>query len=532
MSHRWSRARSMPVGGVANRWARLGEIATVLWANGFDGLINAAGLRACVSVPCRIRCALHGGCAHSIAPGQALPQRAVAVMEQLGPTFVKAGQLLAMRSDLIPAAYADAFRVLHDRVAPFPWEQAREILTVELGHPVYELFAEFDQEPFAAASLSQVHRARMLDGRAVAVKVQRPGVEAQVEADMGLLTWLARRFERRHGAALGVRPTAVVAELADYTLRELDFRREAHVSDAVRQQLAKDHRVVVPWVAWELTTARVLTMQLIEGLRPATRAELAAAGLDADRVVAAGAAAMLRQIFDFGLFHADPHPGNLLLLPGNRIAFLDFGLHGRLQPRERRRMAMVLWALVEGDTNIVTDQLLHVARLRAGADTRGFCTELAELVEEWQQGGADGSVARLLLRELSAGARYGVDFPRELMLLARALISLEATAALVDPSLTIVKLARDLLPELRTMVLPSGTQLEQLWTANRFDYLALALELPELLPHLREALRSDTGTALPAPEARVGWPAVLLGAGAGAALTALITRRRPSKPGG
>jgi ubiquinone biosynthesis protein len=524
----------------AAQWARLREISTLLWASGFEGLVSAAGLGGCVRWRCRVVCAHRpGGCPHAVGGAGSMPQRLVAVLEQLGPTFVKAGQLLAMRPDVIPAPYSEALRVLQDQVPPFPWEQAREILSVELGRPPHTVFTEFDEVPFAAASLCQVHRARLPDGRQVAVKVQRPGVAAQVEADLALLAVLARRLERRRGTTLGLRPTVVVAELATYTRRELDFRGEARTADTVRSYFEgteggsssgaatrnSDTDVVVPWVEWDLTTARVLTMELIEGYRPAPRAELAAHGLDADRLLNVGARAMLRQIFDLGLFHADPHPGNLLMLNGNKVAFIDFGMFGRLEPRERRRMAMALLALVQGDDDVVADQLLHLSQRRPGADARAFRAELADMAERWSHAPGRPSVTQLLLRELGAGARHGIDFPRELVLLARSLISLEATAALIDPERTFVDLVGDLLPEMKRMLMPSGAQLEALWRENRFDYLALALELPAMLPHVREALVGDA-VAAPATNRRSWRPSALAGAGVGAAVAAALSRGR------
>jgi ubiquinone biosynthesis protein len=369
--------------------------------------------------------------------------------------------------------------------------------------------------------------------------VQRPGVAAQVEADLALLAVLARRLERRRGTTLGLRPTVVVAELATYTRRELDFRGEARTADTVRSYFEGtkdgsssgaaardgDTDVVVPWVEWDLTTARVLTMELIEGYRPAPRAELAAHGLDADRLLNVGARAMLRQIFDLGLFHADPHPGNLLMLNGNKVAFIDYGMFGRLEPRERRRMAMALLALVQGDDDVVADQLLHLSQRRPGADARAFRAELADMAERWSHAPGRPSVTQLLLRELGAGARHGIEFPRELMLLARSLISLEATAALIDPERTFVDLVGDLLPEMKRMLMPSGAQLEALWRENRFDYLALALELPAMLPHMREVLVGDA-VAAPATNRRSWRPSALAGAGVGAAVAAALSRGR------
>jgi ubiquinone biosynthesis protein len=490
--------------GIGGQLARASEIATVLFASEFHWLVEAVGLDACVSPRCRFVCAFRprSQCPHHVAMDVPLPERMRAVFERLGPTFVKAGQMLALRPDYVPLEYAEALRSLHDRVPSFPGEEAELIVEAELGAPLSRLFAEFEREPVAAASLSQVHRATLPDGQIVAVKVQRPGIAAQVEADLGLLAFLARRLERRRPEALAFRPSEAVAELAAYTRRELDFRLEARTAERVRALFAGDDQVVIPAVDWERTTGRVLTMEYVEGMRPAPAAELERAGLDPQAILQAGALAMFKQIFEYGLFHADPHPGNLLLLPGNRVALLDFGMFGRLSASERRRMAFLFWALVDGDYERVGDQLLRSSTLRPGADPDGFRSALAETVEEWFGGRArEYSIARLLLSELALGARFGIVFPRNLMLLARALVNIEATAMLVDPELTLAELARPFIPELRRSLFLDPRLAQEAWQRNRFEYLELALELPDLLPELAARLRDGHAQAAPAAAA-------------------------------
>lgn len=475
--------------------ARASEFATVLFASGFDWLVEAFALSACVSPRCRFVCSLRpkSQCPHHVAMDEPLPQRLRLVLERLGPTFVKAGQMLALRPDYVPLEYAEALRSLHDAVPPFPSAEAERIVESELGAPLAQLFAQFEPEPFAAASLSQVHRAVLSDGRRAAVKVQRPGIGEEVERDLALLAFLARRLERRRPQALAFRPSAAVAELAEYTRRELDFRQEARTAERVRAQFADDDRIVVPWIDRERSSERVLTMEYVEGLRPAPAAELEQAGLDPHAMLSAGAEALLEQVFVHGLFHADPHPGNVLLLPGNRICFLDFGMFGRLGSRERRRMGFVFWSLVEGDFEQVGEQLLRVATLRPGADLDGFRSAIADEVEQWFGSAArDYSIARLLLRQLSLGARHGLVFSRGLMLLARALVNVESTALVVDPELTLAGLARPLLPRLKRELLLDPKLVEEAWQRNRFDYLELALDLPDLLPELVARLGDST----------------------------------------
>ncbi|MCP9618762.1 AarF/UbiB family protein [Nocardia otitidiscaviarum] len=522
-------ARSSHV-GIRARVARASQIGRVLWSSETSWLGDALTVRECGSLRCRLHCAAGlDQCPHHLALEHPLPDRIREVLEQLGPTFVKLGQMLALRPDYLPLPYAQALQRLHTHAVPFDAAAARQTVELELRAPLRRLFRDFEPEPFAAASLSQVHRAMLPDGRRVAVKVQRPGVSELVARDLALLRWMAGSIERHRPGALAFRPTDAVDELAAYTTRELDFRREAMVSEQIRRNSAADHRFVVPAVHRQLSTSRVLTTDLIDGLEPAPAAELTVAGIDPEKVLAAGASWMVRQLFTDGLFHADPHPGNILLLPDNRVCLLDFGMFGRLDRVQRRRMGLMLLALIGGDYASVGTQLLRMSTLRPGADPRGFRDAVADLVEDWYEAETGMTAAQLLLRDLGLGSSFGIVFPRELMLLCRSLVTLESTARVIRPDLDLSTLLRPLLPQLLLALLPTPANLWATLREQRIDYLALALDMPDLLVDLADTLRHrgvlDQLTAAVAPPPPRSWlPAVATVAGGGWLLRGLRPR--------
>jgi ubiquinone biosynthesis protein len=365
--------RRWPWLGPVRAFWRLQAIVTTLFANGFGWFVRAMRLGVCVSLRCRTVCALtHRQCHHHLAVGDSAPERVGAMLEHLGPTFVKLGQLASLRPDFVPRPYAEALRRLQDRTEPMTPDDLERVVLEEAGARPAERFADFDPEPVASASLSQVHRARLADGSDVAVKVQRPGVAELVARDLELIELMAARLERYSEQARRFRPRRAAAEFAAYTRRELDFEAEARTMEQVRANMAAEEGVVVPAVHWELTSRRLLVMDFVEGVRVDDREGIARARIDTRRAAERAARAMLRQVFDDGLFHADPHPGNVLLLPGDGVAFLDFGMFGRVDAWLRRRIAVAFLALTRDRSAEAADQLLRAAVLMPGADVEDY----------------------------------------------------------------------------------------------------------------------------------------------------------------
>ncbi|MFO0893291.1 MAG: AarF/ABC1/UbiB kinase family protein, partial [Isosphaeraceae bacterium] len=281
------------------------------------------------------------------------PRRLRLVCEDLGPTFVKLGQVLSTRPDIIPEAYTAELAALRDDVRPFPFTQVEQILVEDYRRPLDEVFMSIDPEPVASASISQVHRAVLRDGRVVALKVRRPEITRVVHADLEILKNLAQLAERRLSFLAPYRPLALAREFERSLKRELDFTVELRTMKRCLSQFADDPTAHIPYAVEAFSTHRVIAMEFIEGTAVDDLDAIRALGADPARVAICGARILLKQIFTFGFFHADPHPGNLRVLPGGVVAPLDYGMFGQLDGKTRERIADLLSGLMSQDPDRV-----------------------------------------------------------------------------------------------------------------------------------------------------------------------------------
>ena len=327
---------------------RLQEIGAVLLRYGFGDFARRLGIR----LPWRPA---------ETAPAMAAPARVRHALQDLGPTFVKLGQILATRVDLFAPEWIAEFEKLQDQAPAAPWPEVRVQLVEDLGAPPEEVFAVFNPVPIAAGSVAQVHRAQLADGSAVAVKVRRPGIRAVVEADLRLLARLTGVLEGHVEELARFHAREVVRQFTRTMRAELDLAAECRNAERVAQSFRDDPAIVVPRVYWEWSGERVNVQQFIDGTPSRDPAALAAAGFDRRVLAHRGAQAMLRMVLEDGFFHADPHPGNVFYLPGNRVAFIDFGMAGHLSERRRDELVRLLAGLVGGGADSVVDVLLDWA---------------------------------------------------------------------------------------------------------------------------------------------------------------------------
>ncbi|MDX1632396.1 MAG: AarF/UbiB family protein [Thermoanaerobaculia bacterium] len=355
-------------------------------------------------------------------------------LERMGPTFVKLGQLLSSRADLLPEPYLEALSRLQDRVEPFPYAEVEKIVARELGVRISRAFGEFERTPMAAASLAQVHRASLRDGTSVAVKVQRPGIRREIDRDLEIFDQIVGVLSGHTEVGRTYDLEGLARELRRTLNRELDYLREANHLRRLESNLEEFERLVVPTPIEDYTTSRVLTMELVRGtkidkLSPLVRLEIPGQEL-ADELFRA----YLRQILVDGFFHADPHPGNVFLTRDHRIALIDLGMVGHVSPELQEQLLKLLVAVSSGKGEEAAEMALRLSPSEAEVDRGRFRREIAELVAEYQERKLESiEVGKVVLGLGRVAARNGVRLPGEISLLGKALLSLDQVGRILDP---------------------------------------------------------------------------------------------------
>ncbi len=354
-------------------------------------------------------------------------------VERLGPTFVKLGQLLSTRPDLVPPGYADALKRLQDKCEPFPFEEVQRILSAELGVRLSKAFRSIDPKPIAAASIAQVHRGVLHDGREVAIKVQRPDVREQVTDDLDVLRRIAHFVEDRTSLGSRYRVRVLFEEFSKSLLRELDFRQEAMHLVTMRRNLFEIPEIVIPEPIVSYSTSRVLTMEFIAGRKITELGPLARMQLDGGRLADALFRAYLKQMLRDGLFHADPHPGNVFLVDG-KIALIDLGMVARLTPGLQDHLLQLLLAVGDNRADEAAKVLLVIAESDESADRPGFQRAVADILGLHQEAAiARPQVGRSVLLLLKAAADHGVMLPPELAMIGKTLLNLDEISRTLLP---------------------------------------------------------------------------------------------------
>lgn len=378
--------------------------------------------------------------------GEKKGQRLSRALQTLGPSFIKAGQALSTRPDLIGDEMAEGLRELQDRLPPFDSRVAKLMIAEQLGAPVATLFRSFEDVPVAAASVAQVHFAVTHAGHEVAVKVLRPEIEKQFTRDVEFMRWVAARVERRLPQLKRLKPREVVETFANTVRIELDLRMEAAAADELRENTKHDKDFYVPKVEWPLTARRVLTTERIRGISAGDIAGLKAAGIDLTATMEKAARAFFNQVFRDGFFHADMHPGNLFVLPDGRLAPVDFGIMGRIDHQNQLILAQIMWNFLKGDYLRVAELHHEAGWIPTHVDVHQFA-QAARAVGTPIMGKAmnEISVGRLFGQLLSMAKTFEMEAQPQLLLLQKTMVTAEGVGRMLDPATNMWQLSEPLI---------------------------------------------------------------------------------------
>ncbi|WDL98753.1 ABC1 kinase family protein [Alicyclobacillus sp. ALC3] len=415
---------------------RYRQIAQILIRNGFGWFIDGVGLADLLTLPKRMF--------SDVQKRDALTtvERIRTVVERLGPTFVKLGQVASLRRDIFPPELITELSKLQDEVPPVSFEQVQGVVSEELGHPLEEVFESFDPVPIGSASIGQVHRAVLKGGDVVAVKVQRPDIRGQIRVDLEVLADLAQMAERRFDWARHYQISDVVAEFTRSLHDELDYTQEGRNADRIRKIFVDDELVKIPEIYWDLTTSKVLVMEFVEGVKLTDQVTLIARGYDPKQLAENAARAVFTQLLLHGVFHADPHPGNLAALPNHAILFMDFGMVGRLTQDMKDRLATLVVGLMRRNTDMILRALRHMGVVPVDVNEDSLRRDVDALREKYY----DIPLSQVSLAESVADIfqvayRHRIKIPADLALVGKTLLTIEGVVEELDPGFRIMDVA-------------------------------------------------------------------------------------------
>ncbi len=470
---------------------RFRKVAGLVYEEGFAFVLGKTQLRFIVPVECRVRCFFKRRAGMwQPKPSDNYGVRLRVLLIKLGPTYVKLGQVLSLRPDILPTEITQELSKLTNQVPAVPWNEAKQVIESDLGRPVSKLFRNFDSKPLAAASLSQVYRAELSDGTKVAVKVQRPGIRDTIKKDIHILAFFARQVEAHAPKWRAYRPTALVKEFEETIARELDFRIEAIHAKRFLHMFDGDESIKVAKVFKEYSSKNVLTMELIEGVRLDDKTALARAKINKQTLSQNGVNALLRQVFVEGFFHADPHPGNYFALPGSVFAFIDYGMVGRLMPNDRLELASFFISFLNQDSDSAIKHLLHLVDTSQAINLSSFEHDVDDILHDWY--GAklkDVSLSQAFSGILDSGRRNGIYFPSSFAFLAKSLLTTEAMGYTLDPEFDFAKQMKPYIKKLIKSELSPAKTATQIFDQS-LDYIQYARVFPEMVMQLMQKLSS------------------------------------------
>ncbi|HEX6758848.1 MAG TPA: AarF/ABC1/UbiB kinase family protein [Propionibacteriaceae bacterium] len=468
-----------------NRVERYKQIGDVLSRHGLGFFASVAGLGRWIPFH-------HGVLGHERrSEPYTTPEHLRLALEELGPTFIKLGQILSTRSDLLPPDFLSELTKLQDAAPPVAASTIRTLIDQELGAAPEELFTEFDAEPLASASIGQAHAATLHDGTAVVVKVRRPDVIPTIEQDLEILQNLAMEASRRWEAAADYNLTGLASEFARTLRSELDYLQEGRNAERFALNFASNPNVHIPEVFWPVTTSRVLTLERIIGIKVDDVAALDSAGINREELASRAAELAYAMIFEDGFFHADPHPGNLFIEAGGRIGLIDFGMVGEVDERLREQLGALLRALTGDDASRVAEALLELSVMKRSVDRSRLNADLTEFMSLYR-GRRIGeiNIGPLVSRMLALLRAHHLQLPREVPMLSKFILMVEGIGVQLDPDFNLGEFLQPYAQQL-TLSYFSPEALAKRLARSGLDAAQLALDLPERLRRLLDLVDSS-----------------------------------------
>ncbi len=414
---------------------RLRQIITILIKHGFYPIIERIHLTKLISIPQRIV----GKKATIEQEALSLAVRTRLAFEELGPTFIKFGQILSTRPDILPEEFIKEFLKLQDEVPSFAFQDVVKVVEQEFKKSVKELLREIEEKPVAAASIAQVHKAVTMDGKDVVIKVQRPDIEAIIDNDISILQYLAKLIVKYIPESRSYDPVGMVEEFGGIIKKEMDFTLEASYTERFRKNHSDDPRVLIPAVYWNLTGKKVLTMERITGIKIDNIEKLRESGIDTEKISHIVAEVLFRQVFEFGVFHGDLHSGNIFVTGPEQIAFVDFGIVGRVDKEMQENLADIFVGLLSEDYELLTRVYLRMGILPEDIDEATFKREYQDMLFSYfGKPFKRTSVGELLMSYIRLASRYRIRMPRELLLLDKCILELEGLGRLLHPDVNVL----------------------------------------------------------------------------------------------
>lgn len=463
---------------------RYREIVVAFSRNGFGYIVKELGLHKISSLPKRL---FEQGDreVHNKTTGE----RIRLFLEELGPTFIKLGQIASTRQDLIPKDIIEELEKLQDQVAPFSFSDVKEIIDKELQEPIDVVFESFDEHPIAAASIGQVHYGVLRTGQEVAVKIQRPNLEEKVHTDLEILMNIAKLAESRLDWAKKYQLCAIIKEFSNSLTAELDYTLEGRNAHRIAQQFKKHDDVVVPNVYWDLTTEKVLTMEYIKGIKLDENTKLVREGYNPKLIAEKLIQKQFQQILIDGFFHADPHPGNVMVLPNHKILFMDFGMVGRLTATMKDHLSSLIVAIMRQNTKSIIKAIYRMGIVSENVDADYMYADIDDLRDKYYDiPFSQVSIGEAINDLFRVATTHGIRIPTDLSLVGKSLLTLEGTVERLDPEISIVKIAEPFGKRLLKEKYQPKKVADEVYQQAE-DYKDLILDFPDHINHLYKVIR-------------------------------------------